>query len=153
MTWEQLAAKLDENNRTARDLSVYFHIPFCETLCWFCGCHTKQVLRYDPIAAYLLMVHKELETVGRALQGRGHVIALHLGGGSPSEALERQIATAYEQIKLFTVYSPASGIADVVAVKVGEFFSGVMGVSPQIRIVNNSTLKAVSRMVVSFVAG
>ena len=59
------------------------------------------------------------------------------------EALERQIATAYEQIKLFTVYSPASGIADVVAVKVGEFFSGVMGVSPQIRIVNNSTLKAV----------
>ncbi len=59
------------------------------------------------------------------------------------EALERQIATAYEQIKLYTVYSPASGIADVVAVKVGEFFSGVMGVSPQIRIVNNSTLKAV----------
>ncbi|HLP39606.1 efflux RND transporter periplasmic adaptor subunit [Lacibacter sp.] len=59
------------------------------------------------------------------------------------EALERQIATAYEQIKLFTVYAPASGIADVVLVKVGEFFSGVMGVSPQIRIVNNSTLKAV----------
>lgn len=59
------------------------------------------------------------------------------------EALERQIATAYEQIKLYTVYSPASGIADVVAINVGEFFSGVMGVSPQIRIVNNSTLKAV----------
>jgi RND family efflux transporter MFP subunit len=59
------------------------------------------------------------------------------------ESLERQIATAYEQIKLYTVYSPASGIADVVAINVGEFFSGVMGVSPQIRIVNNSTLKAV----------
>ena len=59
------------------------------------------------------------------------------------EALERQIATAYEQIKLYTVYAPASGIADVVMVKVGEFFSGVMGTSPQIRIVNNSTLKAV----------
>ena len=59
------------------------------------------------------------------------------------EALERQIATAYEQIKLYTVYAPASGIADVVVVKVGEFFSGVMGTSPQIRIVNNNTLKAV----------
>ncbi len=59
------------------------------------------------------------------------------------EALERQIATINEQIKLYTVYSPAAGIADVVAVKVGEFFSGMMGVSPQIRIVNNSTLKAV----------
>lgn len=59
------------------------------------------------------------------------------------EALERQIAATNEQIKLYTVYSPVAGIADVVAVKVGEFFSGMMGVSPQIRIVNNSTLKAV----------
>jgi oxygen-independent coproporphyrinogen-3 oxidase len=65
-------------------ISLYVHVPFCDRLCWFCGCHTKQVLRYDPIAAYLLMVHKELETVGRALQGRGQVVALHLGGGSPS---------------------------------------------------------------------
>jgi hypothetical protein len=29
-----------ENNKTERDLSLYFHIPFCETLCWFCGCTT-----------------------------------------------------------------------------------------------------------------
>ena len=34
-------------------LSLYMHVPFCDRLCWFCGCHTKQVLRYDPIAAYL----------------------------------------------------------------------------------------------------
>ena len=40
VTREQLAAKIEENNRAARDLSVYFHIPFCETLCWFCGCTT-----------------------------------------------------------------------------------------------------------------
>ena len=40
ITREQLTAKLEENNRSARDLSIYFHIPFCETLCWFCGCTT-----------------------------------------------------------------------------------------------------------------
>lgn len=65
-------------------ISLYVHIPFCDRLCWFCGCHTKQVLRYDPIAAYLPSVHKEMETVADLLDGRGHVSALHLGGGSPS---------------------------------------------------------------------
>lgn len=59
------------------------------------------------------------------------------------EALERQIATMYEQIKLYTVYSPVSGIADVVKVKVGELFVGASVNGVQISIVNNSTLKAV----------
>jgi len=66
------------------DLSLYVHVPFCDRLCWFCGCHTKQVLRYDPIAAYLPSVHTEMETVARLLDGRGGATALHLGGGSPS---------------------------------------------------------------------
>ncbi len=65
-------------------LSLYVHIPFCDRLCWFCGCHTKQVLRYDPIAAYLPAVHREIDAVATLLDGRGHAVALHLGGGSPS---------------------------------------------------------------------
>lgn len=65
-------------------LSLYAHIPFCDRLCWFCGCHTKQVLRYQPIAAYLLTLRKEIEAVARLLDGRGRTLALHLGGGSPS---------------------------------------------------------------------
>lgn len=68
----------------ATPLSLYVHIPFCDRLCWFCGCHTKQVLRYDPIAAYLPAVYREVETVAELLNGRGHIVALHLGGGSPS---------------------------------------------------------------------
>ena len=47
ISWEQLSAKIEENNRTPRDLSVYFHIPFCETLCWFCGCTTVITLNHD----------------------------------------------------------------------------------------------------------
>lgn len=59
------------------------------------------------------------------------------------DALEKQIATANEQIKLYTVYSPVSGIADLVNVRVGELFVGANATGFQIRIVNNSTLKAV----------
>lgn len=65
-------------------LSLYVHIPFCDRLCWFCGCHTKQVLRYDPIAAYLPSVFREMETVAALLDGQGQAVSLHLGGGSPS---------------------------------------------------------------------
>ncbi len=58
------------------------------------------------------------------------------------EALEKQIATANEQIKLYTVYAPVTGIADQVNIKIGELFVGANAMGPQIRIVNNSTLKA-----------
>lgn len=59
------------------------------------------------------------------------------------DALERSVATINEQIKLFTVYAPVNGIADIVNVRVGEAFVGATQLGPQISIVNNSTLKAV----------
>ncbi len=65
-------------------LSIYVHIPFCDTLCWFCGCHTRVVNSYSPIASYLELVRSELATVA-AITGRDHPIAhLHFGGGSPT---------------------------------------------------------------------
>lgn len=68
------------------------------------------------------------------------------------EALERQIATINEQIKLYTVYSPVTGIADVVKVKVGELFVGASVNGVQISIVNNSTLKAVVEVPENYMA-
>lgn len=65
-------------------LSLYLHIPFCDRLCWFCACHTKQTLRYTPVARYLPALHAEIDGVARLLAGHGRVVAIHLGGGSPS---------------------------------------------------------------------
>lgn len=65
-------------------LSLYLHIPFCDRLCWFCACHTKQTLRYAPVARYLPALHAEIDGVARLLAGHGRVVAIHLGGGSPS---------------------------------------------------------------------
>ena len=65
-------------------LSLYVHIPFCDTLCWFCGCHTKIVRRYEPVARYLDLLIQELELLATAL-GPGHTLGhLHFGGGSPT---------------------------------------------------------------------
>lgn len=64
-------------------LSLYLHLPFCDRLCWFCGCHTKQVNRYEPIAAYLEALEVEIRRIGALVPDR-RVTAIHWGGGSPS---------------------------------------------------------------------
>ncbi|NNG04476.1 MAG: oxygen-independent coproporphyrinogen III oxidase [Inquilinus sp.] len=65
-------------------LSVYVHIPFCDTLCWFCGCHTKLVNRYEPVTAYLRLLEREIGLV-RDRIGIGHAVRhMHWGGGSPT---------------------------------------------------------------------
>lgn len=66
------------------ELSLYLHIPFCDRLCWFCGCHTKQIARYNPVSTYLDALYNEIRAVAAAVSGRGKVRAIHLGGGSPS---------------------------------------------------------------------
>ncbi len=53
IAWEEVSALIEANNRTARDLSIYFHIPFCETLCWFCGCTTVITLNHDKGRDYI----------------------------------------------------------------------------------------------------
>ncbi len=65
-------------------ISLYLHIPFCDRLCWFCACHTKQTLKYDPVAAYLDALIAEIALVGEKLAGKGRVTAVHYGGGSPT---------------------------------------------------------------------
>ena len=66
------------------ELSLYVHIPFCSSLCWFCGCHTTIVRRYHPIAAYLKLLGREIEMLAVALGGRRRVVHLHWGGGTPT---------------------------------------------------------------------
>ncbi|MCP1198650.1 oxygen-independent coproporphyrinogen III oxidase [Notoacmeibacter sp. MSK16QG-6] len=70
--------------RDSERVSVYLHIPFCDRLCWFCGCHTKQTKRYEPVRAYVDTLIREIETFGQRLDARPSLSALHLGGGSPS---------------------------------------------------------------------
>jgi oxygen-independent coproporphyrinogen-3 oxidase len=65
-------------------LSLYVHIPFCDEMCWFCGCYTKIVKRYEPIRSYLSTLHQEIALIADALAKRFSVRHLHFGGGSPT---------------------------------------------------------------------
>lgn len=84
VTWEQLGAKIEENNRSPRDLSIYFHIPFCETLCWFCGCTTVITLNHDKGKDYIDYLGREVAKMATQLNPARKVVQLHFGGGSPT---------------------------------------------------------------------
>jgi oxygen-independent coproporphyrinogen III oxidase len=83
-TWRALADELLANNRTERDLSLYFHIPFCQSLCWYCGCTTVITTQQGQSATYLNYLRKELAQMAAVLNPKRKVVQLHWGGGTPT---------------------------------------------------------------------
>ena len=84
LKWPELAERILENNRTERDLSLYFHIPFCETLCWYCGCTTVITLNHGQGPRYLDYLEKEVARMSTLVNPKRKAVQLHWGGGSPT---------------------------------------------------------------------
>src|SRR5574343_1406668 len=71
----------------SRPLSLYFHIPFCNTICYYCACNKIITKDHGRSAKYLKYLAKELDIQAAALEGRDgehEVIQLHWGGGTPT---------------------------------------------------------------------
>jgi oxygen-independent coproporphyrinogen III oxidase len=81
----------DDNLSSARPLSLYIHLPFCESRCWYCGCTT--VITRDKSAAelYLDDLAREIALYNLRLNGARRVVQLHLGGGTPTFLSGRQL--------------------------------------------------------------
>lgn len=65
-------------------VSLYVHIPFCDRLCWYCGCNTRAVNRHEPIQEYVQLLLREIELLQAALPHRLSARAIHFGGGTPN---------------------------------------------------------------------
>jgi oxygen-independent coproporphyrinogen-3 oxidase len=104
--WPELAEKILANNKTERDLSIYFHIPFCETLCWFCGCTTVITLNHSQGRTYLDYLEKEVAQMATLLNPRRKAVQLHFGGGSPTFLAPDEIRRLGEIIHKHFKFSP-----------------------------------------------
>ncbi len=80
-------------------LSLYVHIPFCDTMCWFCACHTRIVNRYEPIKRYLGLLAREVELVTEALGPRRGVTHIHWGGGTPTILVPEDIVYLADSLR------------------------------------------------------
>ena len=68
----------------ATPISLYVHIPFCEQICWYCGCNTGAANRTQRLEAYLEAMGREIDLVAGRLAGRAKVRRIAFGGGSPN---------------------------------------------------------------------
>ena len=64
--------------------SLYLHVPFCRSMCWYCGCHTAVARREQPIAVYGSALRCEIDLVSRHIGRRIKVDHIHFGGGTPT---------------------------------------------------------------------
>ncbi len=64
--------------------SVYVHIPFCQSICWYCACHTKGSRNPVPVKRYLKTLRAEIDMVSSRLSTGPKIAHLHWGGGSPN---------------------------------------------------------------------
>jgi oxygen-independent coproporphyrinogen-3 oxidase len=79
------AVELDRELRAlAGDVSLYLHIPYCQQICWYCGCNTGAANKAQRLSSYLDALHKEIALVGARLDGRVAVRRVAFGGGSPN---------------------------------------------------------------------
>ncbi|MEY2341713.1 oxygen-independent coproporphyrinogen III oxidase [Acidithiobacillus sp. IBUN Pt1247-S3] len=79
-----LRAELRSSNASGRPLSLYFHIPFCEHLCFYCAC-TKVVTRHREWGTpYVQRLTQEMALLRRDVDGDRPVTQLHFGGGTPT---------------------------------------------------------------------
>jgi len=66
------------------EVSLYIHIPFCESICWYCGCNTGKANRSERLASYLDALHREISLVAEHLSPKATVRRIAFGGGSPN---------------------------------------------------------------------
>jgi oxygen-independent coproporphyrinogen-3 oxidase len=72
------------NNESTRDISLYYHLPFCYSLCWFCGCTTVITGNQNASDLYVKRLHQEMERIKPLTNPQRKVTQLHFGGGSPT---------------------------------------------------------------------
>ena len=88
----------------SRPLSLYVHIPFCNTICYYCACNKIITKDHGRSAKYLKYLAKELKMQAAALEGSHEVVQLHFGGGTPTflsnDELRQLMASIREHFQL-----------------------------------------------------
>lgn len=80
-------------------LSLYVHIPFCQSLCYYCGCNkivTRNAARVDR---YLKMLHREIDMQAALFYNDRRVEQLHFGGGTPTYLSRPQLDSLFEKLR------------------------------------------------------
>jgi oxygen-independent coproporphyrinogen-3 oxidase len=92
----------------ARRLSIYLHIPFCETACHYCSCNKIVTRQRGKAAIYLSYLKREIGMQGMLFAGMNQVEQLHLGGGTPTYLSDGQMGELMAHLRRWFQFAPDS---------------------------------------------
>jgi oxygen-independent coproporphyrinogen-3 oxidase len=104
---DYLHAVADRRTRgNARPLSLYLHVPFCDTVCYYCACNKIVTKNREKAATYLAYLKREAEIQGRLFTGMNEVEQLHLGGGTPTYLTDAQMGELMDHLRRCFRFAP-----------------------------------------------
>ena len=104
------------SNTSGIPLSLYVHIPFCHTLCYYCGCNKIVTRNQTRVAHYLDLLYREIDLQATLFDSSRKVEQLHFGGGTPTYLDTRQLADLMH--KLDTAFGFDTGDAHEFSIEV-----------------------------------
>jgi oxygen-independent coproporphyrinogen-3 oxidase len=90
----------------AKPLSLYLHIPFCDTVCYYCACNKIVTKNREKAATYLGYLKREIEMQGRLFAGMNEVEQLHFGGGTPTYLSDGQMGDLMAHLRRWFRFAP-----------------------------------------------
>ncbi|MCG7200277.1 oxygen-independent coproporphyrinogen III oxidase [Marinobacter pelagius] len=101
--------ELEQSNQQRTPLSLYFHIPFCKSLCFYCACAKIITNKQERTIPYLERIHAEIVRQAELVDPNREVSQLHFGGGTPTYLHDDQLAALLGEIaRNFTLAPPES---------------------------------------------
>ncbi|MGG6266692.1 oxygen-independent coproporphyrinogen III oxidase [Leptolyngbya sp. AN03gr2] len=95
---DDFRAAIELGNSQQTPLSLYCHIPFCETPCYFCGCNTIITQRKEVAEPYLGYLARQIRQTAQLINSDRKVHQLHWGGGTPNYLDQQQIEFLWNQL-------------------------------------------------------
>ncbi|MCP5405031.1 MAG: oxygen-independent coproporphyrinogen III oxidase [Pseudomonadaceae bacterium] len=94
-----------------QSLSLYVHLPFCPSLCSYCGCNMRVTHSQSLMQGYLAALRDEITMVMAKLPARMAVSTLHLGGGTPTYYAAEDLSSLFKFIGQYVVFTPGAEIS------------------------------------------
>ncbi len=111
ITTREYVAWLESLRRDAGAVSLYLHIPFCDRMCWYCGCNTAVVNRRGPIEDYVARLLREIDLVADTLPQRLLAGSVHFGGGTPNMLAPDEVGAILAKLAERFDFAPGAEIA------------------------------------------
>ena len=104
--WKELLKQQFTIHNKKEGISLYIHLPFCESLCTYCGCNKKITTNHSVEEEYLIMIEKEFSLYLELLKQKPVIREIHLGGGTPTFFSPANLERLINFIKQHSVVHP-----------------------------------------------